>query len=471
MRICIIAEGCYPYVVGGVSSWVQNIIKSLPEKEFSVIAINAHRKSAGKFHYELPENLVEIKEIFLDKAFEEEKEWGKKINLRDAERDVLLSLIKGEAFDWSVLFEFLDRNRKLNASTIIKSKTLLDLIMEAYTENKWTVSFTDFFWTVRSILVPMLYLLKQDFPDADVYHSVSTGYAGLIGSKCKYMKNKPFIITEHGIYTREREEEIIKADWVRGAFKNIWINFFYNLSGCAYQYADKVISLFEGSRKIQIELGCDENKTQVIKNGVDFDVIKTRIRPKKEEGYLNVGAIIRVVPIKDIKTMIYAFNMVEKNMNNVRFHIMGPYDEETEYYRECLELAKTLNIRNIKFYGNVNIAEHINDMDLLVLSSISEGQPLAVLEGMAFGKPHVATNVGSIKELLYGEEDDFFGEAGIVVPAMDYTKLAEEIMMLLKNESLRKKMGEVAQRRIDKYYRIQDVINNYRNLYEHFGGI
>ena len=54
MKICIVAEGCYPYVVGGVSSWIHSLIKSFPEQEFILTAIVANRSFRGKFAYELP---------------------------------------------------------------------------------------------------------------------------------------------------------------------------------------------------------------------------------------------------------------------------------------------------------------------------------------------------------------------------------------------------------------------------------
>ena len=58
MKICIVAEGCYPYVVGGVSGWVNNMIKSFPEHEFVILSIIADREQSAKFAYELPENHI-----------------------------------------------------------------------------------------------------------------------------------------------------------------------------------------------------------------------------------------------------------------------------------------------------------------------------------------------------------------------------------------------------------------------------
>lgn len=60
MKVCIVAEGCYPYVVGGVSGWINSLIRSFPNVEFILLAIVANRSFRGKFVYELPENLTQI---------------------------------------------------------------------------------------------------------------------------------------------------------------------------------------------------------------------------------------------------------------------------------------------------------------------------------------------------------------------------------------------------------------------------
>ena len=65
MVICIVAEGCYPYVVGGVSSWINSMIRNFPDYKFIILSIIANRSMRGKFVYELPENVVEVRELYL----------------------------------------------------------------------------------------------------------------------------------------------------------------------------------------------------------------------------------------------------------------------------------------------------------------------------------------------------------------------------------------------------------------------
>jgi len=71
MRICIVAEGCYPYVVGGVSGWIHSMIKSFPNIEFVILSIIANRSLSGKFVYELLDkmNLNKYFDFVLDGSY------------------------------------------------------------------------------------------------------------------------------------------------------------------------------------------------------------------------------------------------------------------------------------------------------------------------------------------------------------------------------------------------------------------
>ena len=108
--------------------------------------------------------------------------------------------------------------------------------------------------------LPLLFTLKMELPKADLYHCVATGYAGVLGSMAKVLYNSRLLISEHGIYTREREEELLRADWVRGSFKSIWIEQFRKMSKLAYDRADLVTSLYEYARELQVDLGCPVKK-------------------------------------------------------------------------------------------------------------------------------------------------------------------------------------------------------------------
>ena len=129
-------------------------------------------------------------------------------------------------------------------------------------------SFIDFFWTTRFLHLPIWQLLRARdmIPQARVYHSITTGYAGFIGAIAARRNQVPFMLTEHGIYTNERLAEISRADWIYeadsylfsyseglGKFKQIWVAFFFFLGRVAYHCADRIVSLFQGNAQMQIE--------------------------------------------------------------------------------------------------------------------------------------------------------------------------------------------------------------------------
>jgi polysaccharide biosynthesis protein PelF len=467
MKICLIAEGSYPYVTGGVSSWIQSLMTSMPEHQFIIYAIGAEEETKGKFKYTLPTNLVEIREVFLDSYLLEDSKTGVNFRLKDEEKRAIKSILAGET-DWFKLFLLMtSRKTKIDSvSNFMTSRDMFDIIEDMCGEQYSETPFSELYWTARSMLVPLFLLLREKVPEADLYHSVSTGYAGVIGAFGKYLYNKPFVLTEHGIYTREREEEIIKANWIKGQFKDLWTHYFYSLSHCAYLSSDQVVSLFHRNKEIQTEIGCDEAKIAIIPNGVqieDFNFLPQKTA--EEEDYINVGAVVRVVPIKDIKTMIESFAIVKREVANTKFYIFGPFEEDHEYYEECVRLVDSLGVADIYFTGSVNIKQYIGKMDVLVLSSISEGQPLAVLEGMAAGKPYVCTDVGSCSELLYGVQDGI-GKAGFVVPVMNSTEMANAIVTLSSDPELRIEMGKNGYNRVRSSYTKDQFIEQYKKIYK-----
>lgn len=466
MKVCLIAEGSYPYVVGGVSSWIHQIIETFPEIEFSLIAIVTDRSLSGKFLFDLPDNLRKVYEIYLqDYDWVGRKSKSKqKIKLKNVEVDALESLIVGEDVEWLEILNILNR-KDVSINKILMGEDFLKIAMKFYTLKFNEVHFSDFLWTLRSLYLPFFLALKFNPPTADIYHCVSTGYAGIIGCKAVSLNKKSkLLITEHGIYTREREQEVIKANWVKGIYKTIWIDHFKKMSKAGYQFANIVTSLFNDSRLLQLELGCPEEKTRVVPNGIDVNLFKNIPTKSEDDFHIHVGAIIRLTPIKDVKTLITAFHYAHKEQPLLKLWIMGPEDEDKEYANECYELVEYLKIESIHFLGKIKTTDYIGKMDMLILTSISEGQPLTILEGFAAKKPSIATNVGNCQGLIYGENDEF-EEAGIITPVMNISEISKAILKLANDEDLRKKMGENGYSRLIKYYKNTHLEKNYREIY------
>lgn len=465
MKVCIIAEGCYPYVVGGVSSWVHSLINSFSNMEVILLTVVANRDQRGKFAYELPENVTQVYEVYL-----EDKEWtgskgaGKSISLSRKENDALRALIMDEDGDyWPTLFALFQKN--FSVDKFLMGAEFLRAAQDCYEKKYNQLTFADFLWTLRSIYLPLFLTMKTDVPKADLYHCVATGYSGILGSMGKIKNGGRLIISEHGIYTREREEEIIKAKWVANIYKNLWIEQFRKMSRLAYAQADIVTSLYAHARELQLELGCPPEKTRVTPNGIN--AARLADIPGKQPGdekFVSVGAVLRVTPIKDVKTMIQAFDFAKKKQPRLKLWIMGPWEEDQAYANECFELVEVLGLQDVEFTGRVDIREYLGRMDMTILTSISEGQPLTILESYAAKKPVIATDVGNCKGLIYGEDDDF-GEAGILTHIMNVKEIAEAMIDLAANPALRKRMGESGYKRLMSKYTIEKMKATYEELY------
>lgn len=471
MRICLILEGCYPYIHGGVSTWMHEYIQNMQEHEFVLWVIGAHAKDRGKFVYELPENVAEVREVFLDDALKVKDNGLLEHRFTDAQIHALEELMDCRRPDWEVLFELYHR-QKVNPVSFLKSEDFLNILTKICVEQYPYIAFADAFHTMRSMLLPVLYLLGTTVPKADVYHAIATGYGGLLGSLGSWCMQKPLLLTEHGIYTREREEEIIRAKWVAPSFKQQWIRFFYMLSDIIYKRAFRVTSLFANAMRAQIEIGCDAKKCRVIENGIHYERF-CAIPLKPEDGWIDIGAVVRLAPIKDIKTMIYAFYELSAQRDHVRLHIMGGVDDE-EYAEECYALVEQLKLKNVLFTGRVDIVKYMEKLDFTILTSISEGQPLSVLESLAARRPCVATDVGCCRALLEGKSDEDTGVAGYCVPPMYREGLAEAMGKMCDTRRRRERMGAIGQRRVKKYYLHERMIEEYRKLYQevetHYGG-
>ena len=117
-----------------------------------------------------------------------------------------------------------------------------------------------------------------------------------------------------------------------GKLKRNWTEFFKFLSFVTYQSADYITTLFNGNMRNQTAFGADQSKITVIPNGIDptrFSSIREQIhdRWRSQTRGRTVGFIGRIVPIKDIKTLLRSARIVADEIEDVEFLLAGPYQE------------------------------------------------------------------------------------------------------------------------------------------------
>ncbi len=485
--VLIIAEGTYPYIRGGVSAWIHELISGLPEKKFGVMFLGSRKEDYGEPKYEFPKNLVYLSSEFLFDFIS--FPLPKKIEPKDEKIFEYLKGLhmwfKGGGGDFPQELKNLEfYTEKLNEEIFLYSKKAWDFITHMYAEFAEDYPFIDYFWTIRNMHIPIFKVAKlaKNPPDFDIVHSPSTGYAGFLGALLAYSYKRPFVITEHGIYTRERKIDILNSEWLLGSvpfflksvgepdhIKYLWTAFFEGIGRFAYYASSKIISLFADAKDIQISLGAPPERCVVIPNGVNVEVYAEALRLRPSIPPKVITLLGRVVSIKDVKTFIKAMRIVTGKIPEAEGWIVGPTDEDPDYYEECKKLVEFLNLeKNVKFLGFQKPLDIFPKTGILTLTSISEGMPLSVLEGFAAGLPCVATDVGSCRQLIYGglnEEDINIGKAGEVVPIANPEALAKAYIEILKNAELWESYHKAAIKRVNRFYTKEEFLNNYREVY------
>ncbi len=489
--ILIPCEGTFPYVRGGVSSWIAQLIAGLPQYKFGIAFIGSQKKDyPPKPLYPYPENLVYVIEMFMFDDDEKPPIESKDGSVEDFKRvEELYSWFreKDNNTPFPKEIQKLDFYRNIiSESTFLYSKEAWYFITNKNQENASDLSFLDYFWSVRSIHIPIWKMAELAYVIKDkgaIIHSPSTGYAGFLSTLISHETGKPFILTEHGIYTKERKIDLIsnslslykKLDLFRDTSKSdyiqtMWVRFFEGIGKMSYSRANPILSLFGVAKETQIAYGAKAERCRVIPNGVDIEKLGKTINERPEGIPQIITLIGRVVSIKDIKTFIQAMRITANALPDVEAWIVGPADEEKEYAQECYELIDILNLKDtIKFLGFQDISKILPQSGLLTLTSISEGMPLVILEGFAAGVPCVGTDVGSCKELIYGgenPEDIALGSAGVVCPIANAEALAKGYIELLSDEERWLEAQKVAIKRVNTFYTQELFLDTYQKVYE-----
>ncbi len=198
------------------------------------------------------------------------------------------------------------------------------------------------------------------------------------------------------------------------------------------------------------------NKITVIYNGIDstkFSITLDKGEKLRSLGLGNgktVGVVGRLAHVKGMDVFLNAANLILRESESTQFVIVGDGPERTNLER----LARDLKIHNkVHFLGSrKDINEILPLFDVAVLSSRTEAFPMVLLEYMAAGKGIVATNVGSIPELIKN------GENGFLIEKDDPVALAEKILCLLENKELATVMGERAKLIVREKFTIESSV-------------
>lgn len=486
--IILLLEGTYPYIKGGVSSWVHEIIRGLGHFRFGIVFLGSRESDYDGWRYELPPNVAFVQSHFL---FDAQVAPPKRPHKRDrapnpATEAIIRRFHEGlqtRCPEIPSSQQLSDPASPIGHSMFLDSDSAWDYLTERYEASALAESFVDYFWTVRNLHAPLWVLgaIAAKVPRPRMFFSPSTGYAGLLGAMCAAQENTPYVLMEHGIYTRERRIDMMNADWIRDRrnflqtdqsqishLRALWVQFFETASRQAYSKANPVISLFDRARRQQVADGAEAARTRIIPNGVEIERFAALRRAPDAPPPQVMALIGRVVPIKDIKNFIRAAAIARQQLPGLQAWIVGPTEEDPPYAQECTELVQSLELgETVHFLGFRRVEEVLPQVGVNVLSSVSEGLPLSVLEGFAAGIPAVTTDVGACREMLEGSgrDDDVPGSAGGVAGLADPNGLALHIIDLLGNPQRYRAAVATAIARVERRYDRRTMLDTFDQVF------
>lgn len=476
--VCLIVEGAYPFVQGGVSAWTHGLIEAQSDLRFSLVAITPDETLRRAVHAP-PHNLsrFDLLPLHVRPAGRRPAEPATAAVVAQA---ALRFMRSGSANDLHAVLQLLASwQGRAKAADFLDSEGTWRTICASYEAEMPEASFLHYFWSLRSLYACFLATMLAPLPRTRIYHAISTGYAGLLAARAHIETGRPALLTEHGIYTNERRIEIASADWLHDraahavhavgqrTLKDIWTDSFAAYARAAYQTSERIVTLFAGNREMQIRDGAPRGKCLVIPNGIDT-AAGARILRNPDRKRRSVALIGRVVPIKDVKTYLRACRILADALPDLEACVLGPMDEDPDYAQECLGLARDLRLEQVvKFPGRVRLEEWLPRIDVNVLTSVSEAQPLAVLEAGAAGVPTVATDVGACREMILGAENETppLGAGGAVTPLGDPLATAEAIALLLTDATVYGDASRAIRARVTRYYDKARMNGAYRKLY------
>jgi polysaccharide biosynthesis protein PelF len=464
MDIALIAEGGYPFHPGGVSVWCDQLIRGMSPHRFELFAIGG---GTEKVSWDLPENVSGTVNVRL---------WGSDRGASRVRRDgafagvfqrfvaTLVEPQQPSRFLDSLreLFEYAQRGElrtRLRSDTCVE--ILLDAVSGVVPTDRFTVSPPPVATVADAVgaldlLEHYLRPLSAPPPRADLCHASANGLSTLIALSGHWTHETPFLLTEHGLYLRERYLAL-RAGANSHVMRWVILRFFKELTSAAYDLATIIAPGSEYNRQWEEVNGAEPSRIRPIHNGVDIDSFPLNDQEPSVPTLTWVG---RIDPLKDVETLLLAFAEVRRQIPEARLRIFGPTPRGNDaYLGRCLQLHQDLDLgSSATFEGPVpSVVTAYHAGHVVVMTSISEGFPYVLIEAMAAGRATVSTEVGGCPEAV--------GDAGLLVPPRDPSAVASACIQLLSDSAQRRAMGLAAHRRILSQFTVEQCLALYSDLY------
>ncbi len=477
ISVLLTTEGTYPTVRGGVSTWCDMLVRGVKGVEYQIYTILGHPHLANRYSLPTGVNLIRVPmwgteepSEHLDIRFSTVYERKLRTTSRVINQefiplfDQLLSGVFSDHHDGRqigrLLYDFYAFFRQYDYLEAFKAEPVWNYYLKGIQTSRWAKlnalptlleGLQTLGWLYRFLIV-----LNTPVPKTDVTHSSAAAFCGLPGVLAKMEHRTPFLLTEHGVYLREQYLSIGKSGLTTFAKQSL-LGLIKVVTSVNYAYADLVTPVAAFNARWERRLGVSEDRIRVIYNGVSPETYVPRPRPAGAP--LTVVSVARIDPVKDIETLIRAAAVVKQAMPEVKFMVYGGVSVPS-YHQRCIEVRDELGLQDTFIF-----AGHVNDVpaaygtaDVVVLSSITEGFPYAVVEAMMSGRAVVATDVGGTREACDG--------VGLLVQPRNPDEMAAAVLKLLRDPALRHTLAEEARERALAYFTIQRNLDLYRQTYE-----
>ncbi|OII65825.1 glycosyl transferase [Streptomyces sp. CC53] len=461
-HVTLLTEGTYPHSHGGVSVWCDQLVTGMPDLRFDVIAVTGTGNEPVA--WDLPDHVAGVRSVPM---------WGTAPagraprgraarRLADTYETFLAALLDpaAEAGFAPALHGLARAAADAELSPFLRRDTAISVLTSvwrrpglAVAEARPTVHDAV---TATALLEHALRPLAAPPPTRGVAHAVSGGLAVLPGLTAAERHGVPLLLTEHGVYLRERYLGYRTAPY-RWPVKAVVLGFFRLLAEESYRRAALITPGNRYNRLWEEEGGADPAAIRTVYNGVDPAAFPPA-GPEPDAPTLSWAG--RVDPIKDLETLIRALAVVRERLPDARLRLFGGTPRGGEAYRErCEALAADLGqAGSVTFEGRVDdIRDAYAAGSVVMLSSISEGFPFTLIEAMSCGRATVSTDVGGVREAV--------GDTGLVVPPRDPQAMAAAALDLLGDPERRRAMGEAARSRVIAQFTLRQTIDTFRAIY------
>ena len=506
--VAIVMESTYPYLKGGVSAVVHDIITGNPDLTFGIIHITWDSHSPLKDLYGMPDNVAWVRVLYL--SMEEHQEDFLRARPRDLRMNrrqrrelsrrilgAMLSLAQDGQTEplWDIISEGLSASRRYPVWAILGTREF----MEAYHDMMpdLGMSMTDIFWCLRDFFSLAYAVLAEPVPRAQVYHAHTTGYAMLLGVNAAREHGTRVLLTEHNLYVRDTVNTLLErrldlnvtlTDYrtfdVTGR-ERMWMAWWLEMGRLCYPYAYASTYLYPRAITEANELGGDSGRAIVIPNGIvtkEFDASYAArlaaIEEIKKEGadkhLWKLVYIARVVPIKGLLDMIDSVRLMVDRGLNIHLDVCGPTEHMPSYFEQCLTRIVEQGLESvITIRGTVKVRELLPEFDLFVLPSYNEGLPVVSLETMGAGIPTVSTDVGAVRsvveDLIVTDEGETWDPCGIIIEPGDPAVMADKVQEVISDVDLYERLSLNARGRVEAAYDLVKVNASYNTIYRQGG--